>query len=708
MRRKTVAAVALVAVIAAVGAGLVLTKSDSKPPLPRSEAEAFLAAWARGDAATVDRLSGSFTTAPTSTGATTNTTIPAPDPPKNPQTDPPPLTTPTASGDQARFKEALRISASRLELKGIRRSEEDDDTAVATIAATHTLAGLGEWRISSNVRFIRLNERWRVDWQPSALHAGAAPGDRFERERRRPDRAPIIGAGGQPITAIGKVVAVGVQPSRIRVQADVAAALRQHVGVDPARLDTALKARGVRPDHFVGLVELREERFRQVEPALRPVPGIVFQRKDARLSPAEGFAAHTLGRTGEITAEQLEQLGPTYQVGDVVGRSGLELAFERQLAGTPSGEIRLVKADGTPEVIHRFAGESSQPLEITLRPDVQRAADAALANLPPSKVPAQAQAPPSTTPETPTTPGNATAQTPAPMSPPPQQPAATPVPAALVAVDAATGQIVAVSSRPLSEPLNRALSGRYPPGSTFKIVTTDALIAAAGGRADQKVTCPPEVRVGGKRFKNFEGEALGDISLRDAFVHSCNTAFAPAGDRLGTEALVAAAARYGFGVDYRTGLGRATGGSFPEPNDAAERAAAAIGQGRVLATPAHMASVVAAATTGTWRAPQLLVATSAGAPATPAPTATPTPEAIDPLRDFLRGVVTQGTARVAARVPDLVGKTGTAEFGTGTPLPTHAWFVGERKGIAFAVLLEGGGVGGRDAAPIAAAFAAAL
>lgn len=96
-------------------------------------------------------------------------------------------------------------------------------------------------------------------------------------------------------------------------------------------------------------------------------------------------------------------------------------------------------------------------------------------------------------------------------------------------------------------------------------------------------------------------------------------------------------------------------------------------------------------------------------PAGPAaPTAATTPAAVEPLRLFLRGVVTEGTGRAAAGVADLVGKTGTAEFGSGDPLPTHAWFVGQRNGIAFAVLLEGGGVGGRDAAPVAARFAGAI
>ncbi|MGQ0505108.1 MAG: penicillin-binding transpeptidase domain-containing protein, partial [Myxococcaceae bacterium] len=150
-----------------------------------------------------------------------------------------------------------------------------------------------------------------------------------------------------------------------------------------------------------------------------------------------------------------------------------------------------------------------------------------------------------------------------------------------------------------------------------------------------------------------------------------------------------------------------------------------------LATPLHVATLAAVVSSGTWRSPRLIDPASAMDPMSVVQHAAPalnpcgrsslqTPPvdqrsgpALDPrvrsqLQTLLRAAVTEGTGRALASVPSAAGKTGTAEYGTQTPPQTHAWFVGSRNGIAFAVLVEGGGVGGRVAAPIAAKFAANL
>ncbi|EAU67440.1 PcbR [Stigmatella aurantiaca DW4/3-1] len=552
-----------------------------------------------------------------------------------------------------RFQSELRILSSRFELG---RIERQDESAVASFRAIHLLQGLGEWEVDGTLRLVRRKGRWWVRWTPAVLHPEAREGSRFSRTRTRPERAPLLDGRGQPLTHEGDVIAIGVEPRRIQNLSAVASALQSHLGVEPARVQKALNAPGVAPERFLPLIDVRPERYQQVRPALAPVPGIFFRRKTARLSPAEGFAAHALGRVGEVTAELLPQLGPAYQPGDTVGLSGLELAHEPRLAGTPSGEVRLTLPSGKVRVLYHFEGIPGAAVHTTLLPEVQSAAEAALAGV---------------------------AQ-----------------PAALVAVDTRTGAILAVASRPLEQPLNRAFTGRYPPGSTFKAITAEALLATGKG-PDTRVPCPSEVRVGGKLFRNFEGEAFGDTSLRLAFAHSCNTTFVMMAAALPADALEAAARRFGFGVSYPSGL-PSPGASFPPPRDDAERAAAAIGQGRVLTTPLHMASVAAAAASGRWHAPYLLTELEGG------PSASLAGGTRAALHTLMRATVTEGTGKAAAGIAGLAGKTGTAEFGNVLPLPTHAWFIGFREGIGFAVLVEGGGVGGRVAVPIAARFAAAL
>jgi cell division protein FtsI/penicillin-binding protein 2 len=396
------------------------------------------------------------------------------------------------------------------------------------------------------------------------------------------------------------------------------------------------------------------ERFAELRSRLDPIPGVFFQRARSRRAPNEGLATQVLGTVGEVTAERLQALGSPYQVGDRVGLSGIEATQERRLAGTPSGEVLLQEADGRMiRVLHRFPGTAPEPVRLTLDPAVQQAAERALEGVT--------------------------------------------QPAALVAADAATGDIRAVVSRPLTEQFNRALVGRYPPGSTFKIVTTGGLLGS-GLRPEETVPCPAETTAGGRRFVNFEGGALGPVPFTTAFANSCNTAFVSLSTRLSGPALAQAAGGFGFGSSYDIGLPVA-GGQFPVPADATELAAAAIGQGRVLASPLHMASVAAAVSSGSWHAPRLL----AGAP--PGETKPLDGSVAATLRQLTTAVVREGTGTVVAQPgQDIGGKTGTAEFGTGNPPSTHAWFIGYRRSLAFAVLVEGGGVGGRVAAPLAARF----
>lgn len=620
-RRAVVIAVVVVVIAGAAGAGWVLL--NRKPALPSREVTAYLDAWERFDVEAMQRLT---------------------------ETPPPEMAEAVTA-----MRDDLRITAADFQRTGLRREGEG---AIAEYAAEIDLAGLGTWTYTSTLEFRRPGGKWRLVWSPTALHPALGAGQRFGRTRAWPVRAPITGVDGAPLVAAGDVVDIGLQPERIRDLAQVQAILRQQVGVEPAAVSAALNAPGVRPDHFVAVARVRPDRFAQVRPVLEPVPGVFFQRTTGRLPVAENFALHVLGRYDEVTAERLDELGSPYLVGDKVGLSGLEHAFERQLAGTPSGEVRTVdRATEEPvRTLFQFAGTPPQPVGTTLDRRVQEAAEQALAGVT--------------------------------------------FPAAIVAVDAGTGDVRAVVSRPFDQPFNRALAGQYPPGSTFKVVTTAALLGA-GTRPETAVGCPAEATVGGQGFRNFEGGSLGGTTFRTAFAQSCNTAFVTLSANLADAALAGAATTFGFGAEYDLGL-PTEGATFPTPKDVAERASQAIGQGRVEASPLHMATVAGAVASGGWRAPRLLTDRPQ------APTTLLDPATAATLKELTAEVVRTGTGTAAAVAGQQIGgKTGTAEIGGPDPNRTHAWFIGYRGSLAFAILAEGGGVGGRVAAPLAARFLAA-
>ncbi|SDH75723.1 penicillin-binding transpeptidase domain-containing protein [Nonomuraea jiangxiensis] len=274
-------------------------------------------------------------------------------------------------------------------------------------------------------------------------------------------------------------------------------------------------------------------------------------------------------------------------------------------------------------------------------------------------------------------------------------------PASLVALRASTGEILAVVNKPGG--FNRALLGKYPPGSTFKVVTASALVAG-GVEPAEKVTCPAEKNIGGFPFHNAGFEDFGTLTFQEAFAHSCNTTFGEMSVAdLGGARLAEVARSFGFGTAIKPGV-PAVRAEFPAPKDDTDLASAAIGQGRVLASPLNMASVAAAIASGAWIAPRVVK---------DAPTSPDNPHPLEPavasaLRKLMPAVVTDGTAAAVHFPAGTAGKTGTAEYGSGAEPPAHSWFIGYRDDLAFAVIVEGGGAGSAVAAPIAARFLDAL
>ncbi len=530
--------------------------------------------------------------------------------------------------------------------------------ANAPLTSHLTLAALGRLDLTSTLSLHLVRGHWLVAWTSRTIANQLGPGDRFSLSQTWPARAPILGAAGSSLTPDMTTVTVGLQGSGIKDPAGLQAALVQ-AGLDPAKVAAAIAAAGSHPNDFETIQTLTQAQYLPIQAAIHPLPGTRFHTQTQLGALTPDLAAHVVGTVGPITADQLAKLGAPYQATDRVGQNGLEQIDEHQLAGTPAVAVKVVDGSGaTVATLATTAGHPGQPLQTSIDPHVQQAAAAALA--------------------------------------------ATKAQAAVVVVRASTGEVLASVSHPTSQPFDLALDGEVPPGSTFKVITASALLKS-GIASGTETTCPPTISVGGRTFHNFEKEALATLTFAQAFAVSCNTAFISLASHLASTAVPATATTYGIGARISMGL-PAFAGSVPDPADAVEQAATAIGQGRVVVSPLIMAEVAGAVGSGSVHHPRLVT----GAPDDTAAAQPLDPALLAQLRPMMAAVVTSGTAAGAGLPAGTFAKTGTAEFGAANPPATHAWLIGYRGDLAFAVLFYGGGIGGAVAAPIASKLLTAI
>ncbi|HEX2499115.1 MAG TPA: penicillin-binding protein 2 [Actinomycetes bacterium] len=319
---------------------------------------------------------------------------------------------------------------------------------------------------------------------------------------------------------------------------------------------------------------------------------------------------------------------------------------------------------------------------------------------------------------------------------------------AVVAIEPRTGAILAMASVPSFDPNklasndieeatrakkqleadpdqpldNRAILHRYPPGSTFKVVTAAAALSN-GYKPDTEVPGPAELDLPQttRVLPNYDGRPCGPdnrTTLLNALRISCNTAFGAVGLDLGADKLKETAERFGLNQDLDFPMQEATS-IFPEDADPPQTALSAIGQFDVAITPLQAAMIAAGVANGGVVMQPYLVQEVRGPDLTTVYTAEPkpmpnqpaiSPEAASELTTMMIDVVQNGTGQ-AAQIPGMLvaGKTGTAQHGEGTR--PHAWFISfapaDDPQIAVAVVVESGLddpsdiSGGRLAAPIA-------
>ena len=517
------------------------------------------------------------------------------------------------------------------------------------------------WRYETTVSLAKRGDAWKATWRPSVVQPSLRSGWKLSTTTLNPARGDILGAGGVPIVKPRPVIRFGIDKTHVKPArlADSAQRLADLLGIDPASFLKRVRAAG--PEAFVeGIVFRRGQAPSRVMNGYPHIPGASGISDHLPLAPTKQFASAILGTVGPATAEIVKQSKGRIAAGDDVGLSGLEKRYDDRLRGSKGLEVVSVDAEGNRRTLFTAPPVDGKPLRTTLVPRLQRLADEVLAGVGPAS--------------------------------------------ALVAVQPSTGDLLAIANGPGGGGYNIATYGRYAPGSTFKMVSSLALLRS-GLTPGSTVHCVPRVDVNGKEFKyysDYPADKVGDIPLLQALANSCNTAFIGERNRLHGDDLSQAAASLGFGVDHDLGF-PAYFGQVPAPSGETEAAADMIGQGKVLASPMAMATVMASVVAGKAVLPRLLPDHDATQhqPAHPLTRREDTAE-----KQMLRAVVTQGSGALLANLPGppALAKTGTAEFGTKPPLPTHAWMVGAHGDLAVAVFVDRGETGSGTAGPLLERF----
>ena len=563
-------------------------------------------------------------------------------------------------------------------------------------------------------------------WYLQILH-----GDRFrslsEHNRIRlldlpPSRGLIYDAKGRLLADDRPAFTLAVVPEDVQDWDELAGRLEQLAGVDRAELDQARRmAKGQQRFKPVRLrSNLNRYTLSLLETFRYELTGVKVLIEYRRNYTEARAIAHVLGYLGEINKRELSDASHNrYRLGDFVGRYGLERSRERVLHGRRGVRQVEVNAEGRElALIREVPPVPGNNLILSLDLDLQRAAAAALGD----RV------------------------------------------GGVAAINPKNGEVYCLYSSPSFDqntfitglsseqwdrlsndelhPLkDRAISGLYPPGSTFKIVTAAAGLSEGVITPSTTFMCYGQMPFGRRVYKCWSHKmgGHGAVDLRRAIKESCDVYFYQVGRRLGVERLAKYARAFGLGRSTGVPLPHESGGLVPnsewkekrfgEPWQDGETLSMAIGQGFNLVTPLQLARMVSVVANGGLLVTPTLVKAVVppdGRGPVPEPPGVisrvnVSPEHLRLIHEGLVAVVNEprGTAR-RVRLPGVTvaGKTGTAQvvglkfeksFGKEENVPwkyrSHALFVcyapAEDPSIAVAVVVEHGGHGGSDAGPVA-------
>jgi penicillin-binding protein 2 len=560
----------------------------------------------------------------------------------------------------------------------------------------------------------------RLTWLQVTSHAhyrDLAQENRVKIEPLVPTRGLILDRHGRRLAVNLPAFSLELTPELVDDLEATLAALGDLVEISDSDLERfrSLAARQPAFERLPLRFRLTDDELARLAVDRHRFPGVDVQARLDRYYPYGAALAHALGYVGRINVAELQTLDPVaYRGSTHVGKLGVEKSYEAQLHGVVGLQEVEVNAQGRElRVLKRTAPAPGQDLRLALDVDVQAAAIAALNG---------------------------------------QH-------GAVVAIDVRDGGVLALVSEPAHDPnlfvhgisrddyatltaskarplFNRALVGRYPPGSTIKPFLGLAGLASGTVGANQRKYCPGYYQLEGRehKYRDWKKQGHGPVDLHDAISQSCDVYFYDLANDLGIERMHDYLASFGFG--RATGID--VGGESPAllPSPAWKRAArnlpwypgetliAGIGQGFMQATPLQLAVATAQlARGGLAVTPRLVLEPAAPPPPRPPPSVAIDPEhfrlVVGAMTDVVHGA--RGTARRIGQGAEyrIAGKTGTAQvFGIAQEeeyeeeavakhLRDHGLFLGfapaDDPRIAVAVVVENGGSGSRAAAPVARA-----
>lgn len=545
--------------------------------------------------------------------------------------------------------------------------EEDSvraPTAEVTFQHSWDLAELGidgeEWtyQTEGDYTYSAEDDVWLLEGETELLLPDYAGHEPIGIVTTPAERGRIMDDNGRAMVYNRDVVRIGIDKSQIvaddeeaaeELYRQAAAQMAEVVGLSTEEYTERVLAYG--EEAFVEAITVRRESDEVTAADIESIPGAASYPDQLPLAESADFAPLILGRVGDVTAEHLEE-DPTLSVGDQVGLSGLQALHEDTLRGTPGMRIHM---DGVP--LYEIEPQPGEDLHTHLNPRLQNLGQAIVEDQD--------------------------------------------VTAGLVAIRPSDGGILAAASHNPDSPfVDSALQATYAPGSTFKMVSSLAMLRD-GLSPDSQVQCPQSTTVHGQQFTNvpgYPGEYLGTHAFRDLVAVSCNTLFAAAWDDVTSADLRQAALDLGLNNEIGIGL-HAMKASVPEEAELNLHAANLFGQGVVETSVLGMATVAASIGAGETVHPRLVALDEEPEWADEGDL---TAEEAEDLRELMAGTVQYGTLESMAPVPGdpVYAKTGTAEAGDGDDVYAHTWVIALQGDLAVAIFLEEGEFGGSTNGPL--------